>query len=483
MTENTIAQLFDIVDGDSTVTNVLVEGNTKYITITKNEPRDKLCPLCGSRLHSKGQFKRHPNDQILQDGYNVDLTVIGRRWKCSNPECSYSRTDQFDFIEKRKRNTNIIIFQILNAFKDINLSCRQIAERYHISDTFAHQTFMRYINLPRKKLTKYICIDEVYLNISPTCKYALVIMDFITGDILDIIESRRKIYTQEYFLSIPLNERKRVEYLCCDMYDPYINYTYKYFPNARAVTDSFHVLQWILRLIKNYINTVKKRYQARDRKLLLEKNEKQKMDQMTIKDSREVYILKKAQWVMLLNPKKWKYSEPHYNAKLGRIMDTISWENEFLKLDDRFKIIRDLKDLYEDFNENFINDLKNAEKRLDELIDIYNDCNIPIFTEFSCLLTRYHDSIVNSFIYVKDKNIPEAALRRLSNGPLESFNNFPSALRAQSHGISNFQFNRNRILWALRDDAPMRLVPRPDKEIHKPGKKRGDYKKTKKSRQ
>lgn len=147
-----------LLDGDSTVTNVLVEGNTKYITITKNEPRDKLCPLCSSRLHSKGQFKRHPNDQILQDGYNVDLTVIGRRWKCSNPECSYSRTDQFDFIEKRKRNTNIIIFQILNAFKDINLSCRQIAERYHISDTFAHQTFMRYINLPRKKT------DQIHMH-------------------------------------------------------------------------------------------------------------------------------------------------------------------------------------------------------------------------------------------------------------------------------------------------------------------------------
>ena len=70
------------------------------------------------------------------------------------------------------------------------------------------------------------------------------------------------------------------------------------------------------------------------------------MDQMTIKDSREVYILKKAQWVMLLNPKKWKYSEPHYNAKLGRIMDTISWENEFLNQNEELII-----DLIEDFSE------------------------------------------------------------------------------------------------------------------------------------
>ena len=477
MTDNTIAQLFDIVDSDSSVSDVCVEGNTKFITIKKNEPKNNLCPLCGSKLHSKGQFKRHPNDQILQDGYKIELTIIGRRWKCSNPDCSFTRTDQFDFMEKRKRNTNIIIFQILYALKDIRLSCRQIAERYHVSDTFVHQTFMRYVNLPRKKLTKYICIDEVYLNISPSCKYALVIMDFITGEILDIVESRRKIYTQEYFLSIPLEERKLVEYLCCDMYDPYINYTYKYFPNAQAVTDSFHVLQWLLRLIKNYINDVKKKYQARDRKFLQEKNDRYRKDQMSVKESKEVYILKNAQWIMLLNPKKWKYVEPHYNFKLERTMDTFSWEDAFLKLDDNFKTIRDLKDLYESFNESFINDLEGAEQRLDELINIYKNCNISIFHQFAALLTRYHDSIVNFFIYVKDKDLSESSLRRLSNGPLESFNNIPSALQSQSHGISNFQFNRNRILWSLRDDAPIRVKPRSNEEIYKPGKKRGSYNK------
>lgn len=102
---------------------------------------------------------------------------------------------------------------------------------------------MKYIDLPRKELTPYICIDEVYLNLGNECKYALVIMNFITGEILDIIESRRKSTTHAYFMSIPLNERKKVLYLCCDIYDHYINYTSSYFPNAKAVTDSFHVFQ------------------------------------------------------------------------------------------------------------------------------------------------------------------------------------------------------------------------------------------------
>ena len=184
------------------------------------------------------------------------------------------------------------------------------------------------------------------------------------------------------------------------MYDPYINYTTKYFHNAVAVTDSFHVLQWLLRLIRNYISSVKKRYQERDRKLLKEKNEYIKSDQKSVKDSKEVYILKKANWVLLLNPNKWEYHPPHYNYKLQKPMDTYSSELEFLALDENFQTIRNRKELYEDFNEKFVNDLEGASKRLDELIEIYDNSNIQLFNDCSSLLKRYHDSIVNSFTYV-----------------------------------------------------------------------------------
>ena len=476
MHEKSISQFFNVVDSDSSVTDIRTEGTVKYITVSKNLNHNLSCPVCGSKLNSKGLFTRHPKNQILQDGYTVYLTVRGYRWKCPNPSCSYTCSDQFDFVDKRKRTTKIIVFQILMALKDINLSCVQVAKMYGVSDTFVHQTFMRYVNIPRKKLTKHICIDEVYLNISPSCKYALVIMDFDTGKLLDIVESRRKNYTESYFLSIPLEERDQVEYLCCDMYDPYINYTFKYFRNATVITDSFHVLQWLLRLINNYINKVKKRFQEKDRERLKEKNIRNNNDFKTIKESKEVYILKNAKWVLLQNPRKMTYHESHYVNRLNRYMDTYDWQREFLDLDSNFRTIRDLKNLYEQFNESFVNDLEGAEKRLDELIEIYKNSSISIFRQFSELLTKYHDSIVNSFTYVETVNNDKSVLRRLSNGPLESFNNIPSALRTQSHGLDNFDFVRNRILWFMYDDAPILGIPRSDEEIHRPGSKRGPYK-------
>ena len=51
------------------------------------------------------------------------------------------------------------------------------------------------------------------------------------------------------------------------MYNPYISYVDKYFPNAVPVVDSFHVLQWVTRSIDNYMRQLLKKYKQRDREL------------------------------------------------------------------------------------------------------------------------------------------------------------------------------------------------------------------------
>lgn len=200
------------------------------------------------------------------------------------------------------------------------------------------------------------------------------------------------------------------------MYDPYVNYTKNYFRNAKPITDSFHVVKWILHLIQIYINQVKKRYQEHDRKAL----------------------------------------DPNFNK------------------------IKLYKDLYETFNGQYINDREGASARLDELIEFYKDCDLQIFREFSVLLSKYHDSIVNSFKYVTaaESSRYKEQLRRLSNGPMESFNNIPSGYRTQSHGIEDFEFARNRILWAYRQDAHILGVPKSAAGVHNyTGKKRCQNKK------
>jgi transposase len=67
-------------------------------------------------------------------------------------------------------------------------------------------------------------------------KYALVIQDFYTGDPIDVLRSRRNNVTEPYFVSLPVEERNNVKYLLTDMYNPYLLYIDKYFPNAVPVS-------------------------------------------------------------------------------------------------------------------------------------------------------------------------------------------------------------------------------------------------------
>lgn len=64
-----------------------------------------------------------------------------------------------------------------------------------------------------------------------------------------------------------------------------------------------------------------------------------------------------------------------------------------------------------------------------------------MFKDFAELLERYMDPITNSFIdtstYIEDTEI-KMRLRRISNGPIESFNRLPKDLKRNARGFTNF---------------------------------------------
>ena len=131
-----------------------------------------------------------------------------------------------------------------------------------------------------------------FLDMDEHCKYSLVIKDFHTGDPIDLLRSRRMNVTEPYFTSIPIEERLKVKYLISDMYNPYIAYVDKYFPNATPVVDSFHVTQWIVKLIDNYIRALTKKFKQRDKDNFLNSHP-DIQPPFSIPLSHEVYLLQK----------------------------------------------------------------------------------------------------------------------------------------------------------------------------------------------
>lgn len=446
---NHITDLLDLEDADIIISGIQIQGQTKTLTL-ETPPTAHFCPSCGFRMHSRGVKNRTINHPILQDNYSLILVLKQRRWRCTNPECLYDISESFRFVNKQRRTTNATDMLIIEAYKNLLETSVSIAKRFHVSDSHAHDVFDRYVKLDRLPLTDAISVDEVHLDMDDHCKYALVIQDFHTGDPIDLLRSRRAKVTEPYFASIPVAERKQVKYLISDMYNPYISYVEKYFPNAVPVVDSFHVIQWIVRMIDNYIRLLLKKFRQRDREYQ-QKLSIEAQHPVSLPPSDEVYLLQKYRWLVLSNQSNIKYrSDPRMDTHFRCLMNTYDYEDALFRINYNLKEYRDLKELYVQFNSRNAGKPVSARKELELLIQEYRKSKHEMFRDFASLLEKYADPIVNSFILVQKVGNGKIYDSRLSNGPIESLNRKAKDLKRMGRGFRNFEHFRNRFLYATR---------------------------------
>ena len=101
-------------------------------------------------------------------------------------------------------------------------------------------------------------------------------MDFVSGEIIDIVHNRWRSTIEDYFLSIPLKEMLNVK--------------------------------GVISRINTYIYKVLKRYKKRDEERWKQKNHDENHDSRSIRPSREVILLQNYKWVILKNQVDINYS-------------------------------------------------------------------------------------------------------------------------------------------------------------------------------
>lgn len=228
-----------------------------------------------------------------------------------------------------------------------------------------------------------------------------------------------------------------------------------------------------------------KKYKKRDEQRLKEKNHDTNRDDKSIKPSREIILLQNYKWVILKNHDEINYStKRYYHRMLGMNVDTFTIEKMFLELDPNLEKLRDLKEDYIEFNNQEYESEFDVLTNLNALINKYKHSDQSIFSDFALFLIKNKAPIVNSFIkvkvYRKSARNEQEYYARLANGPMESFNRKPKDLKRESRGFSDFNYTRNRILWATRGNPSVRGIPKSNNEIKKnKEKKRGPYNKKK----
>lgn len=440
-------------------------GSRWYIYVEYRLVRYMHCPACGSVMHVKDVYERTIKNSVLLTDTQIIIKYRQRSWYCR--ECHTRFTPVVSFVHKWKQHTTLSMKTGVIKLQDLSRSVSSVARDMNISDTSLHNWFMQYVDIKRLQMPSVLSIDEVYTNFRADCKYTLVLMDFDTKKIVDLVPSRRERYTGSYFLSIPVEERRNVKVIISDMYQPYIDYADRYFPEAVVAVDSFHVIAFLNALYNTYLNELARRY----KNILAE-------DPGSQKASDNYYLLKNMRWILLENDMHIRIIENPRRADkhFGYHMSTYAYKEKFYAISDRLVLLNEAKERYVRFNDRTdYKDRDEIEKCLMELIAYYRGTGDGILVKFAGMLELHAQYVVNSFVVLEDGGV-----RRLSNGPMESFNRKPKDLKRLARGVENFEFFRQRMLFNDRNDIDLPEEPKKFSEIqNKTNRRRGYYRQDK----
>lgn len=117
--------------------------------------------------------------------------------------------DEFSFIDKYKQSTYVTDILILEEFRNYNNSVSDIVSKFNVTDSHVIEVFSRYVYIKRVKLSEVISIDEVHVNILPEGEYVLMVLNYITGEPIDILPSEKMLLQRSFSLTYHLQKKTK----------------------------------------------------------------------------------------------------------------------------------------------------------------------------------------------------------------------------------------------------------------------------------
>ena len=450
------------------------DGNTSINLTLK--PTSPPCPHCGEPSPLiKDYYVRKINHAVLSDSHTV-LYLRDRRYMCRH--CHKTYFAQNPLTESFFRHSLLTTQLVLQDLKDPNMTMSSIARRYHLSSTTIANIFDAHVDIGRKTLPHFLCIDEVYAFRSKKSNYVCVLLDYKNKKPIDILSSRTYDDLSRFFSSIPREEREKVSVFSTDMWGAYRSIAKRYLPNACIIVDHFHIIQECHKRLDRIRLNIQKTFP---------------------KNSQEYYLLKKFNWVLFKNDSSLfdENREKRYNKKMKRYLNyhdikcllqdshpelemAINLKDALCIYYDSIKIIevdddpnyregvpqlklkadgeatkrsRKHHDDAKKRNSRRVLSHEEAEKELVQLITRFRECPLVEFSSFATTMNNWKEEIVNSLqIYT------ELDRKRMSNALIENRNKIIKNVKRTANGYGNWRRFRNRLMYTLDPNSTYSIM-------------------------
>lgn len=475
---NFIASLFNLNSTNIQFIHCINDPQTSsinvHITLVPTYP---ACPCCGASPHIKDYRIKKINHSALT---HLKLTILynERRYKC--PVCKKTFRPFDPFQDEYLRQSSLTSINILNSLKESCMTMTQVARQNNVSPTTVANTFDLFVDIPRKTLPKFLCVDEVYAFKSNNSKYVCVLLDYKNRVPVEILPSRHYTELSKFFSNIPKEERDQVHVFSSDMWESYQSIAKVYLPNAIRIIDRFHVqaecnkrLDHVRLSIQNGLNRKSDEYYLiKHFSWLLYSNDDELLD-----PNRKKKYNKKLKQYLNYYDIKCLLQKTHPNLEVAiNLKDALTLYYDGIKIVEAGPInqkedIPELKKKYDGSyskkNLKIINEIKkrnlkrslteeDALLELEELIKAFRECEIVEMSNFASTLNKWKKEIVNSLRIYSELNH-----RTVSNAIIENRNKIIKNVKHNSNGYHNWKRFRNRLMYVLNPNASHRIIPDP----------------------
>jgi transposase len=251
---------------------------------------------------------------------------------------------------------------------------------------------------PDLKGLRILAVDEI--SIKKGHRYLTVVLDFLTGRVLFVGKDRKAKTLKRFFNKLSISQRKAIEAVAMDMWDPFVKAVTDKLPNAKIVFDLFHVVANFNRVIDKVRN---REYHK------------------AIKNDKSVY--KGAKYLLLKNRKNIRRQSQRQQLKellaLNQVISTVM-------------ILKDkLKDLWTYRSRSW------AQKALDQWCSLAQSLQNRSVNTFVKTLNRYRYGIINHCDYP------------IHTGKLEGVNNKIKVIKRKAYGFHDLRYFALKIYQAF----------------------------------
>ena len=218
------------------------KGKTLRLWVRRKRGNRKLiCSGCGRKFTDAHDYREREVRDLPWGEYRTTVVIEVYRVCCPNCGVKVEKVPQLPSKAPFSKR-----FEEAVGGACESASVRQVARQFKLAASTVRAIDLRYLErwkLTRRKIPlKEMGVDEIYLG--KTMKFITVVSNLESTEPVWFGQDRKQETLDEFFQTqLSAMQRKRIESVCVDMWQPFTNSIQQWAGNCQIVYDKFHVLQ------------------------------------------------------------------------------------------------------------------------------------------------------------------------------------------------------------------------------------------------